>query len=103
MAIFDSLSEVDQEILNVGVSTGNKALTRQQIDQCDYYVISGATSAGRTITFVVPTRSKEFAIASDDTNTQDVTLIKGNTQITISPAAAMTIAIDTTPDGFQQL
>lgn len=77
--------------LAVSVSSGNATPTQEQVRACQLLQISGASTAGRTVT--IPSVTRTLLIHSVAANTQNVDLVRGSTTLTIEPGEGILVFI----------
>jgi hypothetical protein len=89
------------EQLSVSVSTGNVTLTDTQFRRNAAFLITNATTSGRTVT--VPAIKRIFVVKSDSGNTQTVSIIRGTTTYTLGAGKNATFQTDGTTNGLVML
>lgn len=77
--------------LSVSVSSGNATPTQEQVRACQLLQITGASTAGRTVT--IPSVTRTLLIHSVEANTQNVSLARGSTTLTIAPGEGKLVFI----------
>lgn len=89
------------ENLALSVAAGNAAPTQEQVRAAAILQISGATTAGRTVTW--PTVKRPFFAALDAASTQAVSIVRGTKSVSIYPGCSMHLYADGGANGLLPL
>jgi hypothetical protein len=87
------------EGLTISVASGNAVPTNTQYLRNVRFLISGATTAGRTVT--IPQKKRFAFVHADAANTQSVSLVRGATSVALAPGETAIIYTDGTADGLE--
>lgn len=97
----DQLEDVLTEVLSISVAAGNAAPTAAQVRAAALLQISGATTAGRTVTW--PGVKRPFVAALDAASSQAVTIVRGAKAVMLYPGCVLHLYADGTTNGLQRL
>jgi hypothetical protein len=86
------------ETTDISVTSGNATVTSTQQRTAQRLNITGATTAGRTVTLAAT--KKLLYITSDSANTQSISLVRGSTTYTLAAGAAAMVYVDGTTNGL---
>lgn len=100
-ASFDRIEDALTENLAVSVSAGSATPTAEQIRAMAIMQISGATTAGRTVTW--PLVKRPFVAALDAGSTQPVSIVRGGKSFLIYPGCSLHLYADGTTNGLQRI
>lgn len=89
------------ETLTVSLSSGNVTLTQAQVREAALIEITGATTAGRTLT--LPSVKRPILVRSSGANSDDVDIVRGTTTLTISPDEGFFVYIGSGADDLTLL
>ena len=89
------------EVLAVSVSAGNAAPTAAEYRACARIAITGATTAGRTVT--LPAVKRPIFISLDAASTQSVSIVRGSAAFTVLPGTTAYLYTDGTANGMLRL
>jgi hypothetical protein len=89
------------ETLAISVSAGNAAPTQAQVRAMSRMAITGASVAGRVVTW--PAVKRPFMVSLDAASTNPVTIRRGTTDIELLPGCRLTLYSDGTPDSLFRL
>jgi hypothetical protein len=98
MALLDSAIT---EVLAVSVSAGSATLTAAQYRACARVSVTGATTAGRTVT--LPIVKRPIFVSLDAASTQSVAVVRGTASFSILPGATAYLFSDGTTNGLVRL
>lgn len=89
------------EKLSVDLASGNASLTNNQYRRNALIDVINVTTAGRTVT--LPAIKRMITVHSASANTQSFDLVKGTTNVSVSPGAVVVIYTDGTANGLEVL
>jgi hypothetical protein len=89
------------EVLTVSVASGNGAPTAAQYRACARIAITGASSAGRTVT--LPAVKRPIFVSLDSASTKAVSVVRGSASYTILPGCTLYLYTDGTANGLVRL
>jgi hypothetical protein len=89
------------EVLAVSVSSGNATPTSTEYRECARISITGATTAGRTVT--LPAVKKPIFVTVDAASTQSVSIVRGSTSFAILPGMTLYLYTDGTTNGLVRI
>lgn len=86
------------ETLAVSVSAGNATPTAAQVRGAARIAITGATTAGRTVT--LPVIKRPLFVSLDAASTKAVSIVRGSTSVTLLPGCSLYLYTDGTANGL---
>lgn len=95
---FGELDAALTEQFSPALNAGNVALTATQFTKNIVFLVSGLTTAERTLT--VRNTRKVFFVRSDVANTQSFNVVLGTTSITVAAGTTALLYTDGTPNGL---
>lgn len=98
---FEAFDDALSESLAVDVTSGNATITAAQITRALLLKVDGADTPGRTVT--VPQGKRLFLVESDASNTEDFTVVRGATSITIAAGEVWLLHTDGSANGLRAL
>jgi hypothetical protein len=98
---FGEMDAALTEQFSPALNTGNVALTATQFTKNIVFLVSGLTTAGRTLT--VRNTRKVFFVRSDVANTQSFNVVLGTTSITVAAGTTALLYTDGTTNGLVSL
>jgi hypothetical protein len=98
---FEAVDAAMTESLAVSVSSGNATVTEAQAQRAQHIVVSGASSAGRTIT--LPAMKRQLSIESAAGNAEDIDFVRGTATITLAPGESGWVRLDGTTNGMSAI
>jgi hypothetical protein len=98
---FGEMDAALTEQFSPALNAGNVALTATQFTKNIVFLVSGLTTAGRTLT--VRNTRKVFFVRSDAANTQSFNVVLGTTSITVAAGTTALLYTDGTTNGLVSL
>jgi len=89
------------ETLAVSVSAGNATPTAAQVRAAARIAITGASTAGRSVT--LPAIKRPLFVSLDAASTKAVSVVRGSASITILPGVSLYLYTDGTANGLVQI
>lgn len=89
------------ETLAVSVASGNAVPTAEQVRPAFRLAVTGASTAGRTVT--LPILKKPHVISLDAASTNSVSIVRGTASVTVYPGATVLVMTDGTTNGLVRL
>lgn len=100
-AAFTRFDAALTETLAVNVSSGNATPTAEEVRAAYRILITGATTAGRTIT--MPSMKKPIDVSLASNSTQTVSIVRGTASFTLYPGCTTRVITDGTTNGMVRL
>lgn len=91
---FDRLDKALTETLDISLTSGSATPTAEQVRAASRIALTGATTAGRTLT--LPAVKRHVLVGLDASSTKSVGIVRGSTTITILPGERIPLYADGT-------
>ena len=100
-AAFDRLDQAATETLAVSVVSANAAPTQEQVRACALISVTGASTAGRTVS--IPVVKRPIFVMLDSASTKAISVIRTTTTFTLYPGCVLQLYQDGTSTGLRRI